>query len=268
MTTRQTRASRRSAAFLLALAGWAAPVAAQERCAPFPITPAITPAADSLRSPDVEPLEVLGATAATATLFLVDRPVHDFLRRHRSPALDGVAKVFRQLGTAEAFGVASAGVLGAGLVSGDGDVKRAGVRMVASFVVTAGTTTILKHLIGRSRPEARKGAFDFDPFADGQVSLPSGHTAIAFALATSLADDIDEPVATVALYAIAAGTAWSRLNDERHWPSDVLAGALIGTTSAKFVSGRWTVFGIRSPEWIRRDQMRSAGTAAAVCRAP
>jgi membrane-associated phospholipid phosphatase len=32
-----------------------------------------------------------------------------------------------------------------------------------------------------------------------------------------------------------------------HWASDVVAGAVVGITSAKLVSGRWQVWGIRPP---------------------
>jgi hypothetical protein len=48
----------------------------------------------------------------------------------------------------------------------------------------------------------------------------------------------------------ATGTASSRINDNRHWLSDVAAGAVVGITSAKFASGRWRVFGIRAPSFI------------------
>ena len=87
------------------------------------------------------------------------------------------------------------------------------------------------------------------PFS-GQASLPSGHSAVAFAFATSLADDIHRPWATVGLYGMATAVAWSRVNDNRHWFSDVAAGALVGITSAKLASGRWRIFGIRAPSII------------------
>jgi membrane-associated phospholipid phosphatase len=70
---------------------------------------------------------------------------------------------------------------------------------------------------------------------------------MAFALATSLADEIHRPWATVGLYTMATGVAWSRINDNRHWLSDVAAGALVGITSAKLASGRWRVFNLHPP---------------------
>jgi membrane-associated phospholipid phosphatase len=73
---------------------------------------------------------------------------------------------------------------------------------------------------------------------------------MAFALATSLADDIHRPWATVGLYGMATAVGWSRINDNRHWLSDVAAGAIVGITSAKLASGRWRIFGLKPPSFV------------------
>jgi membrane-associated phospholipid phosphatase len=75
----------------------------------------------------------------------------------------------------------------------------------------------------------------------------SGHSALAFAFATSLSQEIHRTWATVGLYALATGTAWSRVYDDEHWTSDVLVGAAVGIASAKLATGRWTIFGLRAP---------------------
>jgi hypothetical protein len=46
--------------------------------------------------------------------------------------------------------------------------------------------------------------------------MPSGHVTAAFAVATSLADEIKSPLASVLLYTAAAGTDFARINDNRH----------------------------------------------------
>jgi len=73
---------------------------------------------------------------------------------------------------------------------------------------------------------------------------------MAFALATALSDDIHRTWASVGLYTMATGVAWSRLNDNRHWLSDVAAGAVVGVTSAKLVNGHWRIFNLRPPEFL------------------
>jgi membrane-associated phospholipid phosphatase len=50
------------------------------------------------------------------------------------------------------------------------------------------------------------------------------------------------------LYTVATGVAWSRLNDNVHWLSDVTAGALVGITSAKLMNGRWRIFHLSPPQ--------------------
>jgi membrane-associated phospholipid phosphatase len=77
--------------------------------------------------------------------------------------------------------------------------------------------------------------------------MPSGHTTIAFALATALSDDIKRTWASAGLYTLATGVGWARLNDNRHWLSDVAAGAALGITSAKLMNGRWRIFNLRPP---------------------
>lgn len=113
-------------------------------------------------------------------------------------------------------------------------------------------------LVGRSRPNEGVGAFKFHPFTSltdsagiqTRGSMPSGHTTAAFAIATSLADDIHNVPVQVALYTFAFGTAYSRINDNRHWFSDTVAGALLGITSAKLVNGHWRVFGLKPPGFL------------------
>jgi membrane-associated phospholipid phosphatase len=40
------------------------------------------------------------------------------------------------------------------------------------------------------------------------------------------------------------------MHDDQHWLSDVVAGAVLGIASAKFVYGKWTIFGLRAPSFL------------------
>jgi membrane-associated phospholipid phosphatase len=187
-------------------------------------------------------------------LMLLDNSVRSLSQNERGAVSDGFASGIRRMGQPEVYATLTLGLLGAGLISGNQKITRAGVHVGASVALAAGAVVVGKSLMGRSRPdEFGSDGDDFHPLT-GRVSMPSGHTALAFSLATSLADDIHRPWATAGLYSMAGLVGLSRINDNRHWLSDVAVGALVGITSAKFVSGRWTVFGVRAPSIIAGPQ--------------
>jgi membrane-associated phospholipid phosphatase len=186
------------------------------------------------------------ALGGLSTLMLLDEPMQRFAQHNSGTGADNVAGVVRHFGQPEVYGTVTVGLLAAGLATGRPQLTRAGGRLAASLALAGLTVETGKYAFGRPRPEQSLDADGFSPFS-GQASLPSGHSAMAFALATSLADDIHRPWATVGLYGVASAVAWSRVNDNRHWLSDVAAGALVGITSAKLASGRWRIFGIKAP---------------------
>ena len=170
-------------------------------------------------------------------LMLLDEPLRDVYRRSRGEATDGVARIARPLGGPWTYVSVGTGLLAVGVASGDDEVLQAGARVGTSLIMAGVLTRAVKVAAGRERPAGGRGNHFFEPLSN-KTSLPSGHAAMAFALATSLADEIDRPWASVALYTAATTTAWSRLNDDIHWTSDVMAGALLGRQCAKFIGRR------------------------------
>jgi membrane-associated phospholipid phosphatase len=186
---------------------------------------------------------VLGGLSA---LMLLDEPSERFFQRNRSASSDDVARALRHFGQPEVYGTVTLGLLAAGLAGHDEDLTRAGGRLAVTLALAGGAATAAKFAFGRPRPSESTDADVYNPFS-GDDAMPSGHSTVAFALATALADDIHRTWASVGLYTLATGVAWSRLNDNRHWLSDVAAGAVVGTTSAKLVNGHWRVFHLHPP---------------------
>ena len=186
-------------------------------------------------------------TVGIATLF--DRGIDDWVQDHRSAGSDHVAAVFKTGGEPAFFLGLGGGITAAGLISGKKSLARSGERVLASLLVAGVTTGSIKELVGRVRPDTTHDPFVFRPFSQHDA-FPSGHATVAFALAGSLSEEIHNPWASAALYTAAAGTAWSRVNDQKHWTSDVLAGAAIGITSAKLIEGRWRIFSLGPPKFL------------------
>ncbi len=199
--------------------------------------------------------EVASMAGFTLAVMSQDEGTNEEIREHPTRSAEKLASAFRRVGQPEIYAGLPVALITAGWLTGKTGILRAGGRLAASVVVaTAGFETI-KLVSGRARPDADRGAWAFAPFS-GNGSFPSGHSAVAFALATSLSHELHHPVATVALYATATGTAWSRLYNARHWGSDAVLGAALGIASAEFVHGRLRIFGLRPPGFLLSPDMR------------
>lgn len=172
------------------------------------------------------------ALGGLSALMLLDPPTERFFQNHRSSTSDDLASGLRHFGQPEVFGTVTLGLVAAGLLGHNDELTRAGGRLAVTLFFAGGTATVAKYVTGRPRPLESTDADVFYPFS-GNDAFPSGHTAVAFALATALSDDIHRTWASIGLYSLASGVGWSRMNDKKHWLSDVAGGALVGITSAK-----------------------------------
>lgn len=191
----------------------------------------------------------ISALTVLALASTLDAPILRRVQDHRSGSGDDLARFTRRMGQPEVYAPVALGTVAVGLVAGNGRVARAGGRITGSLLLAGVAVNLLKPLVGRARPSFGADAHDFRPLT-GQDSWPSGHTAVAFALATSVSDELQFMPATIALYGAATLTGWSRVNDNRHWVTDVTAGALVGVVSARLMNGRWRVFGAGGPAFL------------------
>jgi len=127
-----------------------------------------------------------------------------------------------------------------GKVMGSRGVYGVSSRALKSTLLAGVSVVVLKSLIGRERPFLHDDPFKFHPFNlhDSTNSFPSGHTTVAFALATSFAREIKGTWDDVLFYAMATTTAYARMHDNRHWMSDVVFGAGVGILSTRFIHRR------------------------------
>src|SRR3954464_8463142 len=177
-------------------------------------------------------------SAAVLALYATDKQTSDFVQRNRSSSTDQFAKTITPFGGHRALQI-SVLMIAAGAGIHDNTLRDAGRDSLESELLAAGVVTpLLKRAFGRARPIQNEGSHSFHPFDKHFDSFPSGHATNAFAFATAVAGHYDGWVVPTIVYTIASGVAVSRINDHVHFPSDVLAGALIGRGIAKGILAR------------------------------
>lgn len=206
---------------------------------------------------DVTWWEAAVAVGGLAALSLADKPVNTAIQDMRSPTTDDIANVLKYMGQPVVFVPATLVPIVVGLLSHNENLTMSGVRIGSSLLLAGATTGLLKYTVGRWRPDESSTQYKFSPVSTSHDSWPSGHTTMAFALAASASYEIHRTWATVGLYTLAAGTGWSRMNDEKHWLTDVGGGLLIGITSAKFIDRQWKVFGLTAPSFLFSSEQSS-----------
>ncbi len=147
--------------------------------------------------------------------------------------------------------------------------ERTTTLLATQAYITAGALeTVLKYLVGRQRPYyydplTNKNALTFHgPFylfqrgAVPATSFPSGHTTVAFAAATVFAMEYRSTrIVPIIAYSAATLIGLSRIGENAHWASDVLAGAALG-----FLCGRQVVNNYHRYAKIQNEKAKKKGT--------
>ena len=178
---------------------------------------------------------VLGGIAAgIGTVAAFDEDIEHGIRRARNNTMTNILDNVQPLGNEYAIGIVGTFYI-YGEFFKDPRAKTTALDSISATAIASGlVTNSFKYVIGRGRPTDGHGAYNFQPFS-GQDSFSSGHTTEAFALASVITEHYNAPWVQVTSYGLASAVGYARLNNNRHWPSDVLAGATIGTFVGKTV---------------------------------
>jgi membrane-associated phospholipid phosphatase len=142
-----------------------------------------------------------------------------------SPSLDTLLEPGETAGDGAIQIGTALGVYALGRRLGSHRVALIGADLVRGQIMNTALTLALKVAVGRTRPDGAR------------FSFPSGHTSSSVATATVLQRHLGWRVGLPA-YALAAFVGGSRLQENKHYLSDVIFGAAIG-----MVSGRTTTIG-------------------------
>jgi len=190
---------------------------------------------------------VLAAAFAglTVAMFPVDKSVAGRLQNPNTQAnhfLENAVTDVRILADPGSV-IIGVSMYGVGRVAGWKNVADIGLHGLEAVAVAGVATTFLKGVAGRARPfvTTDTNAHDFHfgrGFSNGNYqSFPSGHATAAFALASTVTSESQRwwPHQTwivgPTVYSAATLVGLSRMYNNKHWASDVVLGAAIGTFS-------------------------------------
>ncbi len=180
-----------------------------------------------------------GVTAATLAI----RPLDLRLARWLQSDLQARRDLRRLSWTVENITQPGAFIIGGGLylvgrAANDRDMAELGLRGTEAIVIGLAFTFVVKSTVGRARPYVGMDPGDYGAMRglrDSRYrSFTSGHALMAFAAATVVVDRTGEfwPGSAVVIaplmYGGATLVAASRMYDNRHWASDVVAGGALG----------------------------------------
>ena len=111
-------------------------------------------------------------------------------------------------------------------IKAENDLLNRSLILLKSEILANGITQILKHTIQEQRPSGT-----------AKESFPSGHTTQAFVSATFMHKEYGKKSIwySILAYSFATSTGAMRMLNDRHWFSDVLAGAAIGIFSTEMI---------------------------------
>ena len=181
------------------------------------------------------PLYALGGAAVLAPTSLLDAEVLEEVQEGYGGVWGTYLDATNELG-APRMAIPATGLFAVSLLTHDTRFQDAAFTSFEAWLYAGAVSGGLKFLFGRFRPETGADAHHFAPFS-GNASFPSGHTTAVFALITPWLYYYPH-TATYGLMVLATGTATARIARNKHWPTDVLAGAAVGYRMGRYLSRR------------------------------
>ena len=184
--------------------------------------------------------------AGFAAATLAARPVDNYfaerlqnVRSKENRVLENMAAFFEWMGTPGPYYIGPA-LYGIGRIAKNRDMADLGLHGTEALYLGMGIVGLLKGAVGRARPlveprDPNNYGFGRGWKDDHYRSFPSGHALSGFAAAAAVTAETSRwwpeyrwLIGTV-MYGGATGIAVSRMYHNKHWASDVIVGAAIGT---------------------------------------
>ena len=175
-----------------------------------------------------------GVVGASVITYVYDKEIYDFFEKNRNKTTDAISKyAIESWGS----GLYSLPLLTGIYITGIKNDHHRNVALTGlkAFLLSGAAAQVTKYLFHRHRPYDNEppnpylweGPFEF---TTNYTSFPSGHTTTAFAVASVLAQGYKDKLwIGLTSYTIATLVGLSRVHDGKHWLTDAIAGAALGT---------------------------------------
>jgi len=179
-------------------------------------------------------LTFAGLAGVTTVVYIYDKDIYDFSQDNKTETTETISKyLIEPWGS----GLYSIPLLGAIYLTGHKNSRHRNVALTGlkAFIISGAFAMVAKQIFHRHRPGQAdppdpylwEGPFNFET---QYTSFPSGHTTTAFAVASVLAFGYKDKIwIGITSYSVATLVGLSRIQDGKHWASDVVAGAVLGT---------------------------------------
>ncbi len=177
-----------------------------------------------------------------ATLFcyrFLDDEVHEVAQRYQNKTVSSISKTYGSLGLGRSNVIITAGTGIYAIVAKNKKLEKVTTLLIAGHLVNSFATEQFKVSFQRHRPNTGDAynKFDWREGNKSNTSFISSHTSNAFATATAFAIVYrDKKWIPIVVYSAASLVGISRIYNNAHWASDVMAGAAIGYLSVQGVN--------------------------------
>jgi membrane-associated phospholipid phosphatase len=152
------------------------------------------------------------------------------LSEHRTPEQTGFFMFISKYNNLVNVAV-PAGVLTAGIIDNDKGTRQNALYIASSSAVDFILNTVIKKLVKRPRPFLGKVKINA-VYQPSNYSFPSGHASSSFTTATALSQVYSKWYVIAPAYLWAGSISYSRMYLGVHYPTDVAAGAVLGSATA------------------------------------
>jgi membrane-associated phospholipid phosphatase len=177
---------------------------------------------------------------ATVGISFLDKPIQEWAAgmRRRNQNLGSYSRTVSDIGGVYE-GATFAGIAAYGFIFKNPKLRTTTALATQAYITSTFWSMLFKHVSGRVRPHDIEegsalnmsrfhGPFYALPYG-GNSAFPSGHTTLAFAAARVYAMEYKNiPAIPIISYGVAGLIGFSRIIENKHWATDVFAGALLG----------------------------------------